>query len=671
MGDDDGGVGNSFPGMAVAEAGALGVAMFSPLQPQFGSPIEQSAPPPAISGGTLLLSRDGARAYAADPDRDLVYVVDLASQAVTSTVSLAPGDEPGRLAEDGVGRVHVALRGAGALVTIDPSKGTVLARRPACPAPRGVTWEASSDRVWVACATGELVALPAAGGAAVASQVVERDLRDVLAIDGALTVTKFRSAQVVHLAADGTVARRDWLPSPQAAFLPHVAYRTVAAPGGRLVSVHQAETTQSLVTHVQGGYAGGCGGIGPFPGPPPPPPTPVGAQSTPLDSQDAGEVDAFVEDDAGPGNLFPTAPLTDGGSLEGGPAGGSGACAGHGALPGDFAVLGGMITGGPLGGCIAPESGAVMAVLTVLAADGSILVTRSFPGAVAVDVAVSADGSRIAVVAAGNVLVPGLATVFVFSSCGDAVASYVVEGQPIAVAFDAAGDVVVQTREPAGLTVLGADGQASFALSSVSRRDTGHDVFHAQAGALIACASCHPEGGDDGHVWLLDGERRRTPSLRGTIRGTAPYHWPGDMKDLTALVDDVYTVRMSGQQLSQPLHDDLRGWVEALPAPPAPSWIDPAAAQRGQALFSRTDVGCASCHSGPQLTDNATVDVGTGGAFQVPPLVGVGWPTPLLHDGCAQTLADRFGACGTAQHGSTASLSAGDVADLVAYLETL
>ena len=57
--------------------------------------------------------------------------------------------------------------------------------------------------------------------------------------------------------------------------------------------------------------------------------------------------------------------------------------------------------------------------------------------------------------------------------------------------------------------------------------------------------------------------------------------------------------------------------------------------------------------------------------FQVPPLVGVGWRTPLMHDGCAAAVADRFGACSTPGHGSIASLSAGDISDLVAYLETL
>ena len=188
---------------------------------------------------------------------------------------------------------------------------------------------------------------------------------------------------------------------------------------------------------------------------------------------------------------------------------------------------------------------------------------------------------------------------------------------------------------------------------------------------MIACGSCHPEGGDDGHVWLLEGENRRTPSLRGTIAGTAPYHWPGDEKSLDVLVNDVYTKRMSGASLSADQMNAVNGWVQQIPAPPAPTWVDTQAAARGKTLFETAAVGCSTCHSGPKFTNNETVDVGTGGSFQVPPLVGVGWRTPLFHDGCATNLATRFGACSTPAHGSIASLSAGDFSDLIAYLETL
>jgi hypothetical protein len=43
-----------------------------------------------------------------------------------------------------------------------------------------------------------------------------------------------------------------------------------------------------------------------------------------------------------------------------------------------------------------------------------------------------------------------------------------------------------------------------------------------------------------------------------------------------------------------------------------------------------------------------------------------------MHDGCATTLADRFGACGGGdKHGHTSQLTAAQVADLVAYLDSL
>ena len=43
--------------------------------PSFGQTVVQADPPPAVSGGTLVLTGDGM-AVAADPDRDRVYVVD-------------------------------------------------------------------------------------------------------------------------------------------------------------------------------------------------------------------------------------------------------------------------------------------------------------------------------------------------------------------------------------------------------------------------------------------------------------------------------------------------------------------------------------------------------------------------------------------------------------------
>jgi hypothetical protein len=59
--------------------------------------------------------------------------------------------------------------------------------------------------------------------------------------------------------------------------------------------------------------------------------------------------------------------------------------------------------------------------------------------------------------------------------------------------------------------------------------------------------------------------------------------------------------------------------------------------------------------------------------MQVPSLIGVGYRAPLMHDGCAATLLDRFTPeCGGGDnHGRTSQLSANDLNDLIAYMQSL
>ena len=81
--------------------------------------------------------------------------------------------------------------------------------------------------------------------------------------------------------------------------------------------------------------------------------------------------------------------------------------------------------------------------------------------------------------------------------------------------------------------------------------------------------------------------------------------------------------------------------------------------------------GCADCHDGPRLTNNATVDIGHG-RTQVPSLVGVSFRLPVMRSGCATTLEQRFElACGGRRHGQTDGLAPEDLAALTAYLESL
>ena len=90
----------------------------------------------------------------------------------------------------------MALRSGGALATIDPAKGTILERRAVCAAPRGVAYEPATDLIHVACADGQLVSFPAAGGAATRRLQLVNDLRDVVVVGADLQVTRFKSAQL-------------------------------------------------------------------------------------------------------------------------------------------------------------------------------------------------------------------------------------------------------------------------------------------------------------------------------------------------------------------------------------------------------------------------------------------------------------------------------------------
>jgi cytochrome c peroxidase len=257
------------------------------------------------------------------------------------------------------------------------------------------------------------------------------------------------------------------------------------------------------------------------------------------------------------------------------------------------------------------------------------------------------------------------------------------EGEVVAVAFDGTGELLVQSREPATIQLLGGQLAARpstvIKLSPESRLDTGHAIFHANTGAAIACASCHPEGGEDGRVWSFrpanggPPEPRRTQSLRGGIAMTAPFHWDGSLPTLDALMSEVFVDRMSGPDLGKAHVTKLAGWLDTVPTLPqlAPPPESAAAVERGRATFATA--GCATCHAGARMTDNRNQDVGTGrGVLQTPSLSGVVWRAPYMHDGCAPTLLDRFSeACGGTKHGTISRLTAGDLQDLTAYLETL
>lgn len=601
--------------------------------------------PAAITGGTLAVSSDGRIAVVADPDRNVISIVNLTTLRQTARVVLESGDEPGRVVIDNQRNVaYVALRRAGALIAIDLSSGDVLRRTAVCPAPRGTAIDASTSTLYVACADGQLVALGAEQGAEQWRARLPVDLRDVVVTNSELLVTRFKSAQAIHLTKQGLM-----LSTSEAGGVQHVrngathgfdaavAWRAVAAPDGEVVMLHQR--AQNDV-------------IGPAP-----------------------STDPSV----------PASPVYYGGDT---PSFNCNSIV-HGAIT-TFGAHGRTATSGPLADAVLPVDVAISndTIAIAVAGSGDPDAPRPFMSETNAFAAPPATPTFTEIIAVSRASLSVEGTTPVEGACGTSQQILGTE-QVTAVAFMPNGNLVYQVREPSQLMVRtpalsSFSGSATFGepvvvdLGGDSVADTGHDLFHRDSGAGIACASCHMEGGDDGRVWKFNtvGDRR-TQAIHVGLEGTAPFHWDGDVENLHELMSQVFVGRMGGVHQSEERLDVLTHWMFAVQPPAAIRSADDAAAVRGHELFTSREVGCANCHNGLKLTNNTTVEVGTGDlgeGFQVPSLVAIGYRAPFIHTGCADTLRDRFTNedCGGGDaHGNTSQLSEPQLDDLVAYLETL
>ncbi len=592
---------------------ALGIASGCGLNqndPYFEQPVVSlSDAPPPIAGGTLLGTRDGRHAVLSDPDRHRIVVVELASREVRS-IPVDRGVEPGRLVEDDAGRVYVALRAGGAVLAVDPATASLVGRYEVCAAPRGLAWHRERDALHVACADGRLMTL---GPSRSVEQTVwlPPDLRDVVVTSTGLLVSRFRTAELLQVSFGGAILAENRLPIAQVAGVDDGGERSgLTQPYSPGVAVRLAPADDgALVLHQRARVGPEVVFVG---------------TTRPVDEYTYSNRPVRNETSAG------TIVWRD---------------------PCDNAV--------------------VHAALTVVGPDGAARhVAPSVPrGVVPVDVAVSPSGRVVlafageptATYARGPQVVStsmALAVAEGPSEClpGDTTRRY--PGQVVAVAF--AGEVeLVQLREPARLVV---DGQP-VELGGDSVRDTGHDIFHLDTGGAVACASCHPGGADDGHVWHFAATRPiRTLPLEGMI-GLLPYHRDGSVSTFPSLMAD-----LERQLDSPPLSDEhvgaTRSWLARLPGPPAGPAADLAAIERGRAIFESAETGCASCHQGELGTDGLAHDIG-GRRWQTPPLAGVALRPPYLNDGRASDLRSAILA-----HDGAAGLGAEQLADVEAYVRS-
>lgn len=599
-----------------------------PRNPSLANLTTLPQPVPPISGGTLAVAADGSVAVAADPDRDLVYIVHLATDDV-QTVALPQGSEPGRVVLDDHGHAHVALRNTGQLTRIALATAYIELSTPVCQHPRGLAFDAVARTMDVACADGQLVQLNADTHEVLAREQHEPDLRDVVITpSGKRTVTRFRSASLLpHAGAEVVLPDLPWpsMDVDQAGTEPAgwvstratFAFRSMLASDGSLWMLHERAQVEPLKDDDYRGTRSQCGPA-------------VQPALTQLDPE-TGEVLSSLQ------------------------------LQGVSAPAIDFAIS-------PSGTWIAVVSPSAFAAgrasvqlhkLDTLMAQARIekQVNAEFPN---------------------SALLMCITPSFVGGKS---------ETQAVAVAFDRNDVLYVQHRFPAYLEVtsVGPSGSAFdpavfggghlLSLNDSPERDLGHEYFHAEVdNSRVSCAACHAEGLDDGHIWQSSKGARRTPSLRGGLSQTAPFAWDGEHASLDSVIQR-FAGDMASSSVPPAAVNGMGRWLDKLDAlvlRPS-SEADTAAAASGKDLFESAELGCATCHSGPHLTNNETVDVGTGGVFQVPSLTGLALRAPYMHDGCAKDLKAFFSApdCARTIHAKLAALSDEQAASVQAYLRSL
>jgi DNA-binding beta-propeller fold protein YncE len=234
---------------------------------------------------------------------------------------------------------------------------------------------------------------------------------------------------------------------------------------------------------------------------------------------------------------------------------------------------------------------------------------------------------------------------------------------------DAKGQLAVAAKLNAGTQLV--------ASTMAEKQHQGMVLFHSaepaisQRGAL-ACASCHPDGREDGLSWKIETNTLQTPLLAGRVVGTHPYKWDGGDKDLTTSLATTMK-RLGGFGLDKNQTAQLAAYLEVLPAPHTPT-RDATQVARGKKIFDSAEVGCRSCHDGATYSDSTTHKF-TGSTLpqaDTPSLIGLAASAPYFHDGSAATLEallrDRGAVHGMAE---TAKLNDQQTTDLIAFLETL
>lgn len=244
-----------------------------------------------------------------------------------------------------------------------------------------------------------------------------------------------------------------------------------------------------------------------------------------------------------------------------------------------------------------------------------------------------------------------------------------------------------------------------------------YDAMEPIVSGGLACAGCHPDGRDDGHIWReiknvserwpatfiagpslsnadgrADGVKygfaRQTPMLAGRVDATGPYGWHAESPTLEARIRAGFQLHRAEQKPAdgKSLHDRAAPLVvflrTGLVTPPRDARDLTPEEQRGKEIFSSPRAQCASCHvPKTAFTDRSSLplrgfkvlplfDEDPNKGYKVPSLLFVGGSPPYYHDGSVGTLEELIDK-NYDRMGRTTHLTAEERGALVAYLKTL
>ena len=143
----------------------------------------------------------------------------------------------------------------------------------------------------------------------------------------------------------------------------------------------------------------------------------------------------------------------------------------------------------------------------------------------------------------------------------------------------------------------------------------GRALFHTAGDAKIAhdgraCASCHPDGRDDGLVWPTPEGPRQTILLAGRVGRGAPFGWRGQHATLKEHMRQTMK-NLHGAGLSDAEYDALEAWLLSMKGPPSLGRPLDEVEQRGRVVFEES-AGCGGCHlESGGFSDHGVHDVGS------------------------------------------------------------